>query len=88
MQLLWLFRFLEVPIFMIHNKLDLLVDSLSKEDFDDPLSTEPLENVELDEASILNGIQNRMRELNEDLKTAQVKAKKRLPIRSIACAFV
>ena len=75
----------QIPIFMIHNKLDLLVDSLSKEDFDDPLSTEPLENVELDEASILNEIQNRMRELNEDLKTAQVKAKKRLPIRSIAC---
>lgn len=75
----------QIPIFMIHNKLDLLVDSLSKEDFDDPLSIEPLESVELDEATILNEIQARMEELNDDLNVAQVKAKKRLPIRSIAC---
>lgn len=75
----------QIPIFMIHNKLDLLIDSLSKDDFDDPLSTDPLENNELDESVILKEIKSRMEELNEDLRAVQTKAKKRLTIRSLAC---
>lgn len=75
----------QIPIFMIHNKLDLLVDFMNKDDFDDPLSTEQLVDTKMDVAEIMKEIQNRMEELNDDLKVAQVKAKKRLPIRSIAC---
>ena len=75
----------QIPIFMIHNKLDLLIDFLSKDDFDDPLSMDILENKELNEAVIIKEIERRMEELNEDLREVQTKAKKRLPIKSLAC---
>lgn len=74
-----------IPVFMIHNKLDLFVASLQKQDFDDPLSTEAFDTKEFTERYLNECIADRMMELNEDLKQAQVNAKKRMPIKSLAC---
>lgn len=75
----------QIPVFMIHNKLDLFVASLQKQDFDDPLSVDAFDEKEFTEQDLCECIADRMMELNEDLKSAQVKAKKRMPIRSLAC---
>ncbi len=75
----------QIPVFMIHNKLDLFVASLQKMDFDDPLSVDAFDEKEFTEADLCESIADRMMELNEDLKTAQVKVKKRMPIKSLAC---
>ncbi len=75
----------QIPVFMIHNKLDLFVSSLQKQDFDDPLSIESFDEKEFTELELRKCIENRMMELNEDLKVAQVKAKKRMAIKSLAC---
>ncbi|MCI5501330.1 MAG: hypothetical protein MR409_05350 [Lachnospiraceae bacterium] len=75
----------QIPVFMIHNKLDLFVASLQKQDFDDPLSTEAFDEKEFTEQDLCECIADRMMELNEDLNAAQVKAKKRMPIKSLAC---
>lgn len=75
----------QIPVFMIHNKLDLFVTSLQKMDFDDPLSVDAFDEKEFTETDLCESIADRMMELNEDLKAAQVKAKKRMPIKSLAC---
>ncbi len=75
----------QIPVFMIHNKLDLFVSSLQKQNFDDPLSIESFDEKEFTEQDLCECIADRMEELNEDLKAAQVKAKKRMPIKSLVC---
>lgn len=75
----------QIPVFMIHNKLDLFVAYLQKMDFDDPLSVDAFDEKEFTETDLCESIADRMMELNEDLKAAQVKAKKRMPIKSLAC---
>lgn len=75
----------QIPVFMIHNKLDLFVASIQKEGFDDPLSLEAIEEKELTEKELRERITGRMKELNDDLNVVQVKAKKRLTIKSVAC---
>ena len=75
----------QIPVFMIHNKLDLFVASLQKMDFDDPLSVDAFDEKEFTETDLCESIVDRMMELNEDHKAAQVKAKKRMPIKSLAC---
>lgn len=75
----------QIPVFMIHNKLDLFVASLQKMDFDDPLSIDAFDEKEFTETDLCESIADRMMELNDDLKAAQVKAKKRMPIKSLAC---
>ncbi|MGN0698582.1 MAG: hypothetical protein ACI4JV_07535 [Ruminiclostridium sp.] len=75
----------QIPVFMIHNKLDLFVASLQKMDFDDPLSVDAFDAKEFTEADLCESIAVRMQELDDDLKAAQVKAKKRMPIKSLAC---
>lgn len=75
----------QIPVFMIHNKLDLFIDSLQKQKFDDPLSLEAFDDVEFTEQYLNETISDRMMELNEDLKSVQVKTKKRMPIKSLAC---
>lgn len=75
----------QIPVFMIHNKLDLYVSSLLKQDFTDPLSMDSLDEKEFTVDDLNESIAYRMKELNEDLQAAQVKAKKRLPIKSLAC---
>ncbi len=75
----------QIPVFMIHNKLDLFIASLQKQDFDDPLSTDAFDEKNFTDRDLCECIEDRMMELNEDLKVAQVKAKKRMPIKSLAC---
>lgn len=75
----------QIPIFMIHNKLDLFVDSLGKQEFDDPLSIDVIESTVIDDETINKEIYKRMQELNADLSNVQTKAKKRLKIRSVVC---
>ena len=75
----------QIPVFMIHNKLDLFVSSLLKQDFDDPLSLDAYDEQEFSERNLIESIDRRMADLNADLRVAQVKAKKRLPIKSLAC---
>ncbi len=75
----------QIPVFMIHNKLDLYIASLQKQDFDNPLSLDAFDDKEFTEQALHESITDRMKELNEDLTAAQVKAKKRMPIQSLAC---
>lgn len=75
----------QIPVFMIHNKLDLFVSSLLKRDFDDPLSVDALDGKEFTEQDLHESIEYREHELDEGLQAAQVKAKKRLPIKSLTC---
>ena len=75
----------QVPIFMVHNKLDLFIASMVKQSFDDPLSTIPVEDAELTDDDIRKRINKRIFELDEDLKAAQAKARKQLPIKSLSC---
>lgn len=75
----------QIPVFMIHNKLDLYIAALQKQDFDNPLSLDVFDDKEFTEHDFLESIADRMKELNEDLLAAQVKAKKRLPVQSLAC---
>ncbi len=75
----------QIPVFMLHNKLDLFVSSLLKQDFDDPLSLDAFDVKQLSDRDLCEAIADKMMELNDDLKAAQVKAKKRLPIKSLAC---
>lgn len=75
----------QIPIFMVHNKLDLFVASMVKQSFDDPLSTDPVEDAAFTDDDLRKRIDERISELDEDLKVAQDKAKKRLPIKSLAC---
>lgn len=75
----------QIPVFMIHNKLDLFLDELLKMDYDDPLSTDAFDPTEFTETDMLESIADREMELNEDLKEAQAKAKKRLPVESLVC---
>lgn len=75
----------QIPIFMVHNKLDLFVASMVKQSFDDPLSINPVEDIKFTDDDIRERINKRVFELDEDFKAAQVRAKKRLPIKSLTC---
>lgn len=77
----------QIPVFMIHNKLDLYVADLFKPTFYDPLAEEEQDEIDnvFTERDLLESISDRMLELNDDLNAAQVKAKKRLPVKSLAC---
>lgn len=75
----------QIPVFMIHNKLDLFVASLQKMNFDDPLSLEMFDAKKFTETDLDESITARMKELNEDFRTKQIKARKRMAIKSLAC---
>ena len=74
----------QITVFMIHNKMDLYLSSFLKQDID-PLSIEDLDEKEFREIDFFEIINDRMKELNEDLQATKFKAKKRLPIKSLAC---
>lgn len=71
----------QIPIFMIHNKLDSALAALQKQDFNDPLSLDVFNDKELSQRICRRRIGS-----NEGAKrrpsAAQVKAKKRLPVQS------
>lgn len=75
----------QIPVFMIHNKLDLFISSLLKQDFDDPLSLESFDAKELKGDKLYEKINNRKSELNEDLQGVQIKSKKRISVKSLVC---
>lgn len=75
----------QLPIFMLHNKLDLFVDWLNKERYDDPLSLEDDVSEELSTEEIRQKIYNREKSLREDLQNVQVKARKHMEIKSLSC---
>lgn len=80
----------QIPVFMIHNKLDLYVADLLKPSFYDPLAYDPLADKAADDSSepkksITDSITDRMKELDADMDAVQAKARKRLPVRSLAC---
>lgn len=58
----------QIPIFMVHNKLDLYVADLFKPSFYDPLAEDEPDEVEDDfsERDLLESIADRMMELNDD----------------------
>lgn len=74
----------QITVFMIHNKMDLYLSSFLKQDID-PLSIEDLDEKEFREIDFFEIINDRMKELNEDLQATKFKDKKRLPIKSLAC---
>lgn len=76
----------QIPVFMLHNKLDLFVDSINKDTFDDdPLSCEMSGGEELDAEELIILIQERERQLREELQKIQGKARKSLTIKSLSC---
>lgn len=77
----------QIPVFMVHNKLDLYVADLFKPNFYDPLAEDEPDEAEDDFSArdLLESIADRMMELNDDLNAVQVKARRRLPVKSLAC---
>ena len=76
----------QIPVVMLHNKVDLFVDFLNKENFDDdPLSMNQGNGKELSFAEIDDAIRRREEELREDLQSIQNKARKNLEIKSLSC---
>lgn len=74
----------QIPVFMIHNKLDLYVANLLKPSFYDPLADKADDSSE-QKKSITDSITDRMEELDADMNAVQAKARKRLPVKSLAC---
>lgn len=76
----------QIPVIMLHNKVDLFVDSLNKDSFDDdPLSMNIGTGEELSVEEIHNAIVKRENELKENLQGVQSKARKNLQIKSLSC---
>lgn len=76
----------QIPVFMLHNKLDLFVDSINKDSFDDdPLSLEMEGGTILDAQELINKIEEREGQLRTELQNVQGKARKNLMIKSLSC---
>ena len=77
----------QIPVLMLHNKLDLFVDFLNKDSFDgDPLSMDNNEDAKaMDFEKINEAIQKREYELRKELQDIQSKARKNLEIKSLSC---
>lgn len=79
----------QVPIFVVHNKLDLFVDEMDKEmatqKIDDPLSTESVESVALSQDMIHQAVEKRMEELDGVLQNIELRSGKHLDLMSVAC---
>ncbi len=76
----------QIPVFMIHNKVDLFVDSIRKDNYmDDPLSVDMELGQELSSQEIISAISIREQELREEIKSVQTKARQNLKIKSLSC---
>lgn len=76
----------QIPVFMLHNKLDLFVDSINKDSFDDdPLSLEMEGGTILDAQELITKIEEREGQLRTELQNVQGKARKNLMIKSLSC---
>lgn len=76
----------QIPVLMLHNKLDLFVDSLNKDSFDeDPLSMDKEKGKELSFDELDDAIHRREAELCDELQSVQSKARKNLKIKSLSC---
>lgn len=76
----------QIPVIMLHNKVDLFVDSLNKDSFDDdPLSMDMGTGEELSVEEIDEAIDRRENELIEDLQGVQSKVRKNFQIKSLSC---
>jgi len=76
----------QIPAFMIHNKVDLFVDSIRKESYmDDPLSMDMELGQELSSKEIVSAISAREQELREEVQNAQTKSRQNLKIKSLSC---
>ncbi|MBD5169650.1 MAG: hypothetical protein HDT20_05985 [Oscillibacter sp.] len=77
----------DTPIFLIHNKLDLFVDALVKnqDDFDALTGLSAGDTTELTLQEVNNKIRAQIEDLDRDLLAIQKKNGKRLNIYSVAC---
>lgn len=75
----------DIPLFMIHTKLDLYVSALFKQDFNDPLSLEPCKQKEISKEDFEPIIRHHMGTLSEDLIEAQNTSKRRFSIQFLPC---
>ncbi len=76
----------QIPAFMIHNKVDLFVDSIRKDSYmDDPLSMDMDLGQELSSKEIISTISAREQELREEIQNAQTKSRQNLKIKSLSC---
>lgn len=76
----------QIPAFMIHNKVDLFVDSIRKDNYmDDPLSMDMELGQELSSKEIISAISAREQELREEIQNAQTKSRQNLKIKSLSC---
>jgi hypothetical protein len=76
----------QIPVFMINNKVDLYIDSVSKDSFsDDPLSMDISNDEGLDSEEIERRVNTRLADLKEELQKAQNKTRKNMDIVAIPC---
>lgn len=76
----------QIPVFMINNKVDLYIDSVSKDSFsDDPLSMDISNDEGLDSEEIERRVNTRLADLKEELQKAQNKTRKNMDIIAIPC---
>lgn len=76
----------QIPVFLLRNKLDLLVEKLEKEKFSaDPLSMETIEDTKLTLEEIKEEIFRRENALNDILQNSQNEERKALGIKTLSC---
>lgn len=75
----------KIPVFVIHNKLDFFIASLKKQDFNDPLSTEILEQEELPDDLLRERIKQRVDELDSSTLHEIQGGKRPLNITALEC---
>ena len=77
----------QIPVFMIHNKLDIFVDQYGKENFDDkdPFSQDIREVTDITAKQYIDAIERKEIELHEELEAVQPKSRKGMKIKSLSC---
>lgn len=76
----------QTPLFMVNNKVDLYIDALRKDDFnDDPFSISMDVANELSAEEIIEQVNIRVKELQGELQEAQNKARRNLEIVALPC---
>lgn len=76
----------QIPVFMINNKVDMFLDQLSKDNYDqDPFSTDEQSNSTLSAEEEIGHIDTRVNELQRELQEAQSKSRKNMNIIPLPC---
>ena len=77
----------QTPIYMINNKVDMFIDRIRKEDYEeeDPFSTEIKDERDLTADEIFESVSDRVAEIKTELQAAQNKMRKNAEIVAMPC---